>query len=427
VHVPLVVKPPAGSGIPSGRRREPVETAAVAPSLLQVARVKDWIERQFQSNGLFGKDAVNRKPAYSETFYPFSSFGWSPLHALQTDRYHYIDAPAPELYDVVADPEERNNLAEQQTATMGVLKDKLQQTLKNNPFTRDKAQDSGVNPDTIERLRALGYVAYRAPVSDAALAAGLPDPKTKLWEFLSILKATDLLFVGEYATGEELLNQVREKDPKIYIVPFMLGEGALRQQKWEEAAKQLRLCLELNPNFDQAMTALAHALTKLENRTEARTWIERALRYNPQNYRAWYELGSIEAKTNRVAAISALEKAVSIQPNFPLLLRDLGVLQFQEKNYKGAAKHLAKAVELGVDEATIHNFLGICYSQTNQLRKGIASYKRALEVDPDLAEAHLNLGFAYQQSGRLQAAHEHYLKACHLNQKFCQHVPEEKQ
>jgi len=325
----------------------------------------------------------------------------------------------------VNDPEEKNNLAPQQTATVAVFKDKVQQRLKNNPFAKDESKGSGLSPDTVEKLRALGYVAYRAPVSAEALAAGLPDPKAKLWEFLSILKATDLFYAGDNTKGEELLNQVRERDPKIYIVPYMLGEGALRQQKWDEAATQLRRSLDLNPNFDQAMTALAHALTEVGNLGEARTWIERALRYNSQNYRAWYELGSIEAKTDRAAAISALQKAVSIQPNFAPLRRDLGVLQFQEKSYTAAAQHLAKAVDLGVNDATIYNFLGICYSQTNQLQKGIASYKRALEVNPDLAEAHLNLGFAYQQSGRLQAAREHYLKACFLNQKFCQYVPQE--
>ena len=40
VHVPLIVKPPAGSGISAGRRREPVETTAVAPTLLQLAGVR---------------------------------------------------------------------------------------------------------------------------------------------------------------------------------------------------------------------------------------------------------------------------------------------------------------------------------------------------------------------------------------------------
>ncbi len=60
-----------------------------------------------------------------------------------------------------------------------------------------------------------------------------------------------------FPAGEELLAKVQEKDPQMYIVPFMLGEGAARQQKWEEASAAFQKCLQLNPNFDQAMTGLA--------------------------------------------------------------------------------------------------------------------------------------------------------------------------
>src|SRR5262249_28752696 len=53
IHVPLIVKPPAGSGIRADRVATPVETVAVAPTLLHFARVKDGIESQFQTAGLF--------------------------------------------------------------------------------------------------------------------------------------------------------------------------------------------------------------------------------------------------------------------------------------------------------------------------------------------------------------------------------------
>jgi len=80
VHIPLIVKPPAGSGIRPGRRSEPVETAAIAASLLQLAGVKSRIELQFQSKGWFGPESGSQDPAYSETFYPFSSLE-SPARA----------------------------------------------------------------------------------------------------------------------------------------------------------------------------------------------------------------------------------------------------------------------------------------------------------------------------------------------------------
>ena len=423
LHVPLIVKPPAGRGFRASRVSRPVETTAVPPTLLGLAGVKDVMEQQFRSRGLLGGEPEKEEPAYSETFYPFSTFGWSPLHAMETARYHYIDAPEPELYDLQSDPSEDHNLAAQQAATVAVLKDKLQQLLRTNPFT-PAGGTSGVNPDTLEKLRALGYVAYRSPVTPAALAAGLADPKSKLEEFNLILKAQDAFRARDFTTGQELLTQVQQQDPQLYVVPFMLGQAALRQEKWEEAATQFRKCLGLNPAFDQAMTGLAHALVLLGNTVEAQQWMEKALDYNPQNYRAWYELGSIRSKTDRKAAAAAYAKALAIQPNFGPLQRDFGMLQFGQKDYAGAAKHLARAVELGVDDAKTYNFLGISYSRTGQLAKGVDSYKRALELDANLAEAHLNLGYAYQQLNRQKDASTEYQTACRLEPKYCRFVPQ---
>jgi arylsulfatase A-like enzyme/Flp pilus assembly protein TadD len=422
VHIPLIVKPPADSGFRPGRVSAPVETVAVAPTLTRLAGMKDEIQKQFPHPGLLGNKAESEDAAYSESFYAFSSFGWSPLHALQTSRYHYIQAPTRELYDVIADPQEKNNLAPQQTATVAVLEDKLQALLRQNPFKPGEPATSGLSPDALEKLQALGYVAYRSPVSPEALAAGLPDPKSKLWEFNAILEATDAFQAGNVDRGKGLLAKVRESDPGMYVVSFMLGENALRRQAWDEAATELQKCLELNPNFDQAMAALARALLNLGRTDEAKAWLDKALKFNPQNYRAWYERGFIESKTDKAAAIADMEKAVSIQPNFASLRRDLGMLQFQQQNYPEAAKHLAKAAELDVDEAPLYNFLGISLSRTGQLRKAIDSYKHALKLDPNLAEAHLNLGFAYQRSNSPQAARKEYQEACRLEKKFCEFV-----
>ena len=426
VHIPLIVKPPAGSGIQPGRVARPVETLAVAPTLLHAAGLKDPIEKQFHSHGLFGPEAEKEDSGYSETFYPFSSFGWSPLHALETSRFHYIEAPEPELYDLTTDPEEKNNLASQQAATAAVLKDKITTLLRENPFTSSQAK-SEVSPDAAEKLRALGYVSYRSAVSPDALKKGLADPKSKLWEFNAILEAGDAFQVNDFSTGEDLLKRVQEKDPQMYIVPFMLGEVSLRQQKWDEAAAQLKKSLDLNPGFDQAMVALGRALINQGNVDEAKTWVNKALEYNPKNYRAWYELAHIESKSDSAAALNAYEKTVSIQPNFALGRRDFGMFQYQQKNYTDAVTQLSKAAELGMDkDPQLYNFLGISYSLTKRLPKAVESYQRALKIDPNLAEAHLNLGLAYEQLGRTALAGQEYQQACKLNSQFCRMIEERK-
>lgn len=422
-HIPLIVKPPAGSGIRAGRVARPVETVAVAPALLRMAGMSDVIEKQFHSQGLFGTKAEQEDVAYSETFYPFSSFGWSPLHALETSRYHYIDAPIPELYDLVADPAENNNLASQQSATVAVLKQKLQRLCSQSPYQPAQGDSPPLSPAAQEKLQALGYVAYRSPVSAENLAAGLPDPKTRIEEFRSILKASDAFHAGDYAAGRALLNHVREADPQMYIVPFYLGEASLAEEHWDEAAAEFRKCLSLNPSFDQAMTGLARALLQLGKADEAADWMRSALKFNSQNYLAWHELGTIRARSNPSEAISAYQKAIAIQANFAPVRRDLGLLYFQQKNYSEAAVQLNKSIELGLTSPVLYNNLGVSYSRTNRLEKAVLSYREALQADPNLAEAHLNLGFAYQRLGRLPAAREEYSRACQLEEKFCPLIP----
>ena len=423
IRIPLIVKPPVGSRLRTTRVSSPVETIAVAETLFQLAGVRDPIEKQFQAPSLLSRNQENEGAAYSETFYPFSSFGWSPLHSLETSRYHYIDSPTAELYDVIADSSEKNNLASQQPATVAVLKEKLQQLLARNPFSRQSASPGNLSPDAQEKLRALGYFGFRAAVSPEALAAGLADPKDKLWEFNAILKSQDAFQRNDDDQAEDLLRPVEERDPTMYVIPFMLGESALRRQNWQRAVEQLQRCLSLNPDFDNAMTGLAHAFSKLGRIEEASGWLQKALNNNPQNYRAWYEIGLLDTTSNPGAALSAFEKAISIQPNFPPGQRDFGLALFREKNYSEAASHLEKALALGLDDAHIRNFLGICYSRTNHVQKSIASYEVALKLDPALAEAHLNLAYELGRAGKKNRAQQEYVAACRLETSFCAAVP----
>jgi choline-sulfatase len=423
IHIPLIVKPPARIALRTGRVSRLVETMAVAPALMRFAGINDIIEKQFQSQGLFGADGESEDQAYSETFYPFSSFGWSPLRSLETGRYHYVDAPKAELYDTIADPAEKNNLAARQTATVSVLKHKLRQLVARNPFMRQEPGPGNLSPDAQEKLRALGYLGFRAPVSPESLKADLADPKDKLWEFHNILKAEDAFHRGNDDQAETLLREVQEVDPQIYVIPYMLGESALRRQDWEVAADQLQRCLALNPNFDNAMTGLARAWSKLGRRDEAKSWLQKALQINPENYRAWYEAGLLEAANEPAAALSHYQKAIAIQPNYPPGQRELGLALFQRKDYAAAAVHLERALALGLDDAHIRNFLGICYSQTNHLQKSIASYQAALRLDPNLAEAHLNLAYNLHRAGRIKQAQAEYTTACRLETRFCGVLP----
>jgi tetratricopeptide (TPR) repeat protein len=424
VRVPLIVKPAAGARRNWLATTAPVESIAVAPALLRAAAISDPIQKQFDSPGLPSASSQRPAAAYSETFYPFSSFGWSPLHGLQTERYHYIDGPRPELYSPPNDPSEDRNLQPGQGAVAIVLKDELQKRIREHALGSTPAAGGNLDEAAAAKLRALGYMAYRAPVSQESLRHPLADPKDKLAEFNSILHATDAIDAGRFQEAEALLTQLRREDPAMYILPFMQGEMALRRQQAPQAAQYFQDCLRLAPEFDQAMTGLAGALEAQGKPQEAIEWLQRALDRNPRNFRAWYQIGWIQERSgNHDAAGTSLQKTLEIQPGFAPAWRDLGMLQFARQDYGSAAASLQKAADLKLNEPTLFNYLGICYSRTNRLPAALRSYRQALKLNPDYAEAHLNLGFVYQRLNQPVTARREYTAACRLDSKLCKLIP----
>ena len=420
VRVPLIIKPAAQSRHNLRPISTPVESIAVAPTILQMAGISDPIQQQFDSTGLFaGESSRLPSTAYSETFYPFSSFGWSPLHGLEASQFHYIEAPRSELYSPQDDPAEAHNLMASQNAVASVLHNQLQQRWQK--YESAPATVQSLDGSATAKLRALGYFAYHAPVSQATLQHPLADPKDRLDEFNSILHASDIIETGHYGQAEALLSQLRQRDPSLYVVPFMQAELALRQQQASQAVQYFQDCLRLAPEFDQAMTGLAGALEAQGKPQEAIQWLQRALERNPRNFRARYQIGWIQERSgDHALAAENLQKALVIQPSFAPAWRDLGMLKYGQQQYADAAASLSKAIALGLNQPTLFNFLGICYSRTNRMPEALRSYRQALKLNPDYAEAHLNLGFAYEQLHQQQAAKREYAEACRLSERVCQ-------
>jgi arylsulfatase A-like enzyme/Flp pilus assembly protein TadD len=425
LHVPLVVKPPAASHSAAHRVTEPVPIMAIAPTILATLQLKDPIEKQFETTSLLAdKSGASGLPVYSESFYSFSSFGWAPLRTVNTSNYQYIEAPKPELYDVRNDPVETRNLITEQKATASVLGEQLKDLVARYTPAEHSAGNSQLSAEAVEKLRFLGYMAYRSPVSAEALAAGLADPKDKVWDFNVLLGAVDAGKLGEANQQRELLAQVQARNPDMYLIPFLFGEAQLRASDWSGAEESLLRCLKLNPDFDQAMTALARALHQQNKNDEARQWVDKALQLNPRNLKAWYQKGWMSVGSDPTAAADAFEKALTIQPSFAMAHRDLGMVLLQQKRFPEAASHLEKAAELGLGQPRLYNFLGIAYSQSGHFGSAVGVYKKALAKDPDYAEAHLNLSYAYQKLKRPGEAKTEYQTACKLDAKLCQYRPE---
>jgi arylsulfatase A-like enzyme/tetratricopeptide (TPR) repeat protein len=424
VRVPLIVKPPQGKHLPPQRVSTAVETVQVSPTVLEMVGVEDAIQKQFQAPSLLplmtGKPHGPERAAYSETFYPANSFGWSPLRGMQTDHYHFIEAPKQELYEHLADPSETNNVGAKDTGIVTNLRAQLNQLLASYPppatSPGGNASATTASPEVLEKLRSLGYVAYRAP---AAPNSKLADPKDKVQVFQDILRATDQIQLGNFGAARALLASVQQTEPLLYLIPFLLGEAASHSAQWKEAEIQFGRAAALNPGFEQARLGLARALGLQGKIAPARDLIRMLLSTNPQNFRAWFLLAQIEALGDPKSSREALDRVIAIQPNFAPAYRDRGLLSVREQTYVRASEDLSRAVAMGLHDMVTYNSLGICYSRMNRLDDAVENYRRAIAADPRFAQAHLNLGFAYERMNQPDLKKKEYAEACRLDRRIC--------
>ena len=424
LRVPMIFKLPGGQA-PPHVIPGPVGTIDVAPTLLDLLRLQDPIRRQFQGSSLasliLGRGTAAHRPVYAETYYPFDSFGWSPLRSLTTRRYHLIDAPRPEIYDFPVDPGETHDLYGQRRADAEALRNQLRDFERRYAAQVSAPKGPPLAPETLEKLKSLGYLAYSAPAAATVPPSGLPDPKDRLKVFRSILRATDLTSLGRFEASNALLASLASQEPRLYLIPFMLAENATHVQRWAEAEKQFLACLKLNPSFQQAIMGLARSYLAQGKADSARPWLELALHENPHNFLAYHGLGlAAVGQRNLPEAIRYFQKAAEEKPNYAPSQQQLGIVLVEMQRYAEALQPLQRAGELGPENPILANYLGTALANTGRAKEAIESYRKALAMKPDFTAARLNLAFAYLKLGDRASASREFHTLCQQDARLCQ-------
>ena len=125
---------------------------------------------------------------------------------------------------------------------------------------------------------------------------------------------------------------------------------------------------------------------------------------------AYHNLGEFER------AISEYKKAVSLNPNSPIIYNRLGVAYSELKQYHAALDAYQKALALSPMTAELHYNVGLVHLKQGDLRHALEAFKRAITLDAKWEDAYTGLGEVYLKQGNLgQAAHA-YKQATRLNQ-----------
>ncbi|MGH9614334.1 MAG: sulfatase-like hydrolase/transferase, partial [Bryobacteraceae bacterium] len=224
----------SGPGIPAGLRvKQQVRSIDFLPTVL--AMLGGSAPANVQGLSLvpvFSGKPVATDISYEETLYPKMALGWAELRAIRTNKWKYIRAPKPELYDLIHDPGETTNVIDQHPEQVQKFEAQLNKIVGNGGS--EKVEANMVDPRVMDQLKSLGYLSGFSPRQYDLNGQGI-DPKDRV----GVLKLLDLAEDSRSHLPEArriaLLQEALQQDPTDPSLYYQLGGELEKTGQYETA------------------------------------------------------------------------------------------------------------------------------------------------------------------------------------------------
>jgi arylsulfatase A-like enzyme/Tfp pilus assembly protein PilF len=329
-------------------------------------------------------------PSYAETYYPNWHFGWSELKSVRVGAWKYIDAPEPELYDLRADAGETRNAIDRRGALAAGLSKELNRVQSGfGPAATNDAPQP--DPETLARLRSLGYVGIAASSPGSAGVRGA-DPKDmipKLELFRTGISAAMMALdrrTPDVAIAE--LKKLVAINDRSYELHLFLGDAYTAKREFETALGEYDAAIMLNPHSSAPLVSQARVYLALGDVARAQQKIDGAARIEPGSSEAAIVRGSILEKQGRGAeALAQYDQAVRANGSDTQARASLASLAMRMRQFDAAKPQFEKLIDMGYRPSRMHFGLAQIAEAQGDMRKAIAEYRLALDSEPGLSEA----------------------------------------
>ena len=355
MHVPLLL---VGPGLSAGVRDEPVSTRRIFHTIL------DWA-------GLDAANSLRRVPqevVMGEAMKPFLDYGWQPQVMAVAGRLKTILAGRAEVYDVVADPGERHDLAAQADVSRPV-----RAALRDYPIpspSQAAVASSNLDDEGRRKLASLGYVSSTVkPV----VRQDAPRPVDMARLFPVLDKASGLFVREQYAAAIPLLEKIQAEDPHNL-----------------DAVLRLATAHSALGHDQPALDAFKKAETIAPDSSDVRTYL--ALHY--ARGKEWQK------------AVPLLERIVADEPDRLPPLEALAVIRERQRRYDDALALRQKIYSVRTPAPAELVRMGSLAMLTGQTPVGIDAFEKARRAQGAAFRNDLELGVLYLAASRLEEARD---------------------
>jgi tetratricopeptide (TPR) repeat protein len=209
----------------------------------------------------------------------------------------------------------------------------------------------------------------------------------------------------DYARADAYFCRALEAAPGSGRGHYLRGMALEGAEKHDEAIRQLRLGVALDPGFADGYLQLAMAATKRAPESQVVGWIEEYRRLSGNSSLADYVLsGAYKTWHKYDDAIRFGESSVKQDPGNFAYWHNLGQVYAYARRYDDAEKALAKAQGLTPKPGTVLIERGMNAQTAGRYNDAVERFKEALEASPETGNIHLYLARVYPRLGDAESA-----------------------
>ncbi len=423
IRVPLIVKLPGN--LRAGERfPHPVSLLDVAPTILETAGLPEALGgKKLPGRSLLEPAAPNApvRRVASETFYPRIHFGWSELRSLTGPRFHLVEGPRAELFDLQADPDETRNVVDEQRRVYHQMRRELQGSSAGGFEAPGR-----VDPEDAARLAALGYASGSA--SGTREEGSRLHPKDGLEALARLRKAYDLGARGDSRGAVEILRNLVDEHPAMVDARHQLATHLAALGRVDEALAEYGRVVETAPALASGALIESARLLRGQGDLDAAGGHARAvlddLPAEAEELLAEIALDRGRLDEAQAHALRALEAETVPRPRPTLLLAMVDLARKRPQAALERLDPLAARVESGdlPPQPSLDFLRADALARLNRPAEAEAAFRREVTRFPAHSRAWAQLAVLYATEGRFDAVeptleamvHAHPTRQTHL-------------